>query len=428
MEQRFATALSLSLALGALVCAMALPGATLVASFPVGGGETRPARRARADIVVPPASSGPRAETAVFAALTGGRAPLAPAERERLLGLLRARPAAALAGWLEEQVAGGAPERARLVALECLSGRAMAGELASLVRIADPADAPPSPGLLAVLRAALLQVRADDSRAFDRLVDAWQGARAELRAELLAVVGERGDPAGLEFLAWVATFELQGFERAVASELLRLAPRARTAEAREPLADLCVLLDSSDPFCVQTASSALARARVEAAVPGWIELLASESRGVRERARHCLETVSGLSLGPTRERWLAWYEAELAWYEHEAPGACADLDSGDEATVLAAIRALAGRHFFRDELAQALSPVLEHPSPAVRLCACRALAGLGSWSAVPSLVHGLEDENEDVSRAAWSALRAISGLDLPPDGAMWRAQLGPAGL
>ncbi len=312
----------------------------------------------------------------------------------------------------------------RALELERLSGMPRPPRPSALVRLAGPEDAllPPAvpDELRSALRRALVRSLASPE-AFEDLPRAWRLTPAELRTELVRAVGERGDPAGLEFLAWVVTFEAPGVEREVASALLRLAPEAREPEQRAALDELCVLLESDDPACLQSASIALSRARVAAAVPAWIELLGSESRAVRACALRSLESSSGLSLGEGPERWLAWHASELAWFEHELPAARDELESGAPERVLAAIRAIAARRLFQDELAQALLASLEDADQAVRTCACRALATLRSRVALEALVATLEDEDPSVARAAWEALRAISGSDLPPDASLWRA-------
>jgi hypothetical protein len=291
------------------------------------------------------------------------------------------------------------------------------------VRLATPGEGAPSSGLRAALRTAVLSAMDRDPRAYGELVPAWRDAGAGLRAELLAIVGERGDPAGLELLAWVATFEPEDYHRSLAETCQRIAPRVVTPESLEHLETLCNLLRSEDGICVQKISVALARTRVAAAIPAWIELLESESRGTRERARRSLEEVSGLALGATPARWLAWYESECAWYEEEATDTLSELESGEDARILAAVRTLSLRRLHRDELAEAVVKLLDHATSAVRQCACSALATLGSHVALPALTGALADENADVARSAWSALRQLTGLELPLDEALWRERM-----
>ena len=395
--------------LAGLVCTLALPGRRAVpAPVSTTTGDSRPGHEA------------------AFAALVAGNAggsQLAPEERRRLLETMRSIGPAALARFLEASVGKSNLVEPRLAALECLGGCATGRELCALVRLATPGEGAASSALRDALRSALLSTMERDVSAFGELVPAWRSAGAGLHAELLATVGERGDPAGLQLLAWVATFEGEAYHQILAETCLKLAKRATTPEVLEHWETLCTLLHSEDVVCVQTISIALARARVEAAIPAWIELLESESRGTRERARKSLEELTGLTLGATPARWLAWYESECSWYEEEAPDILSELDSEDDARVVAAVRTLSMRRLHRDELADAVVALLEHASPAVRLCACSALENLGSPDALPALSELLSDEDADVARRAWSALRRLTGLDLPLDEALWRERI-----
>src|SRR6185503_19670763 len=162
----------------------------------------------------------------------GTGATLAPEERGRLLETLRSLGPAALTSFLEK-TAGKTPlESTRLVALECLEGCATAREVGALARLAAPSAGAPSSRSCEAFRSALRKTLERDAHAFGELVPVWRRAAAGLRGELLAAVAERGDPAGLELLAWVATFEGDEFHRALAEACLRIAPRAPGAEAR----------------------------------------------------------------------------------------------------------------------------------------------------------------------------------------------------
>ncbi|HEX6882087.1 MAG TPA: HEAT repeat domain-containing protein [Planctomycetota bacterium] len=364
-----------------------------------------------------------QAEVAAFATLL--RTDLeAPAEREHALATLRALAPGALARFLEEAVAADPDGPARTVALECLAGRATHREVATLVRLATPGLAPAPEALRDAFRVTLVTTLAGDARAYAELVPAWRRAHSELRPELLAAVAERGDAAGLELLAWVATFEGDEHDRALADACERVAPAAPTHEQREQLETLCALLDSPDTVCVQTISVALARARVETALPAWIRLLAAESRGTRLRARQSLEELSGIELGSDPDRWRNWYEAESIWLETRGPAVLAQLVSADVTEVLAALREVAERRLQRDELALWVAPLLEHEAPNVRQAAIVVLEQLGSPEALPALAAALADEEPRVARAAWSALRTLTGKDLPPDEELWRLELG----
>ena len=52
--------------------------------------------------------------------------------------------------------------------------------------------------------------------------------------------------------------------------------------------------------------------------------------------------------------------------------------------------------------------------------ACSALGHLGSHAALPVLVEALEREQADVKRAAWHALKRITGRTYGPEPEIWR--------
>jgi hypothetical protein len=364
-----------------------------------------------------------------FAALVSDASrevPLTPEERDAHLERLRARGPQALARFLSEAVGADAQDGVRAVALESLETCATARELMALVVLALPGQGQPSRAVLASLRAAVVLTLERDPRGFEALVPAWQqvgSEQPELRAELIAAVAERGDPAGLEFLAWVATFETGAFDREVASACVPLAPRAWTAEERDALERVSVLLESADAGSIQILSGALASARLEAPIPAWIELLASDSRALRQRAQQALERVTGLALGADAARWSVWHASELAWAADEAPAVVAELASEEDARVLAALHKLGARRAGRDALAVEVTSALVHPSPAVRMHACATLERLGSTLVLAELAVALEDEDESVARSACSALCRLTGLDLAPEADAWNAPL-----
>ena len=53
-----------------------------------------------------------------------------------------------------------------------------------------------------------------------------------------------------------------------------------------------------------------------------------------------------------------------------------------------------------------------------------ALARLGSEASLPALVAALSDAEQDVRDRAYTALRALTDLSLPPDPAAWEDALG----
>ena len=59
--------------------------------------------------------------------------------------------------------------------------------------------------------------------------------------------------------------------------------------------------------------------------------------------------------------------------------------------------------------------MLADPRPEIRRLACGVLQTLGAASSSGALAAALQDPDPSVSNAAWNALKAITGLDLPRD-------------
>lgn len=78
--------------------------------------------------------------------------------------------------------------------------------------------------------------------------------------------------------------------------------------------------------------------------------------------------------------------------------------------------------------AKALWPlltVLAKGSESVRALACRALGDVGDARAAPKMTRHLEDPSPVVRLAAYRALRAMTGKDLPFDRAAWERAYPP---
>jgi hypothetical protein len=144
---------------------------------------------------------------------------------------------------------------------------------------------------------------------------------------------------------------------------------------------------------------------------------------VAANAAVALEALTGLRLGVRPERWRAWHASESAWWRERAPRALADLEHAKKGVVFGALNELAARRLHRDVLAERVQGVLGHADPSIRRLACTILAGLGDPRSGPALVECLADADDGVAHAAWDALKALTGLVLPLDGAAWAQAL-----
>jgi hypothetical protein len=76
-----------------------------------------------------------------------------------------------------------------------------------------------------------------------------------------------------------------------------------------------------------------------------------------------------------------------------------------------------------DEALPVLGPLVEAPTTGLAVAACAPPAALRSGAAVPPLDRALTAPRRAGRRAAHEALRALTGLDEPPDAGRWARRL-----
>jgi hypothetical protein len=146
-----------------------------------------------------------------------------------------------------------------------------------------------------------------------------------------------------------------------------------------------------------------------------IARLSDRDRGVCDSALWALRRLSGLAFPAEPTAWIVWNRGEVDWHRKMRPKLRADLASGDPTLVVAGLRAYSEHRTKRTELAAEVAGVLSNSRPELRRLACGVLQALGASSASGALATALQDSDPGVSEAAWKALVAITGLDLPRD-------------
>jgi HEAT repeat protein len=121
--------------------------------------------------------------------------------------------------------------------------------------------------------------------------------------------------------------------------------------------------------------------------------------------------------------WSLWLKEQQKWLAVDSEYWLKRLASHDAAVSAEAIRTLSKRRYGREKIALAVGRILEAGQREVKPLACLALMELGSKAAVPALLEVLDHEETELAEAAWRALRALTGKDLPLDHTAWRSAL-----
>ncbi len=271
-----------------------------------------------------------------------------------------------------------------------------------------------------VVQEALEHTLTRDIGAFLGLPSVFSTTHVGLRAAIVDAIASIEGVLAIETLAL-----LIGRDRDLDPYLLNaITRRARTRDfaVTEDLRErVRYPLRSERPETVRTAIAALAALGDDASVPDLLNLLEQRETSVGAAAHRALQELSGLALGFDPPLWFSWYEQESTWLRDTRPGLALALTQGDTPQALQAVRSYVRRRLFRDDLAGDLVKALDRREPAVVELVCSALGRLASPVALPRLTTLLEHQAARVRRAAWEALRAITGRDLPPDPALWRA-------
>jgi hypothetical protein len=163
-----------------------------------------------------------------------------------------------------------------------------------------------------------------------------------------------------------------GLDLVVVSGLARMQIQV---ENRDAVLKLRSLLTAADPNLRRECAMALGIFRVVEAVEALIDLLLDPDAGVKNSAHWSLKAISKLNLPPEPQVWRMWLAKEREWWEGEGKAVKQQLDSGDPAAVVDAIRLLVVRPLFAREFEPKLKLLAESGSGDVRDAALAALGG-----------------------------------------------------
>lgn len=334
--------------------------------------------------------------------------------RESLAG----RPRRELVPLLEDLAARGPSVPEAREAQLLLESVGSADHLRLLVRVTSPPAARPglAPELRGGFESALTAILARDPAALARLPALLSESPAALAAPI--VDGLAGQPSA-EATRLLADLlgRTPGLDVLL---LLRLAERGPLlAEASGLHGSVRRYLRERDPVVVGAAAQACGRLGDEEAIGELVALLGHEDGRVRASAIDALQRLTGLAYGADPARWLRWYREEERWWEREAESLLIHVERGRGLEYVRASREVLEHRLYRARIARAFALGLTRAQGEGAELACQALERLRSPVGVGALVEALEHREPRVRQAAWKALRAITGVELPPDPVAW---------
>lgn len=206
----------------------------------------------------------------------------------------------------------------------------------------------------------------------------------------------------------------------VTDGLSQLAERYPWALADDVAPRLRASLEKGKPALRAAAARALGRTRDAASIPSLIACVGEGDAATARAAQWALVEITGQKKPRTREEWAGWLEGERAWWKDQGLALISGFDDPDASTKLSAsLRKLMAHPLGRDRVGEGLCAALDGFEPGAKVIACSALAALGARRAVPALVDLLVDPTPEVRQAAWAALRALTGAELPPEPQLW---------
>lgn len=344
--------------------------------------------------------------------------PLDDARLEAVRAALAGRPRRELVTFLEGLSRAPLELRERLEAHRVFSSAAGAEHLRLLVRLSlAPGEGLPPQELRTSFVTTLASVLARDSQALEQVPALFAESPPALASSVIEAVATLEGPRATQVLA-----RLLGRVPGLDGLLLgRLAQRNESADLCDEfvLDGLRRYLEHGTPVLAVAACRAAAALGDDGSIEALIALLEHEEERVRSAASEALQDLSGLAFGLDVERWASWFQAESTWWSEHADAELARIEAARGQEYVRAARSVLEHRLHRDRIAEAFVQALGRRDADEVWLACRALGELRSRIAVPALIECLERDQKPVREAAWRALRAITGADLPPEVASW---------
>ncbi|MBI5364973.1 MAG: hypothetical protein HZA53_17480 [Planctomycetes bacterium] len=266
--------------------------------------------------------------------------------------------------------------------------------------------------------AALVAVLESEDAAFGALLARIRTVEPRILPAIVRALGASGRSKGVDPLVALLG-RTSDLDLIVLAQLGRLVENTLGSLPEEKLSWVRPFASDADWRVRREAIATLARVQDVPSYALFVAALEDDQRLVAQTALWSLRKASGLDFEEDAKAWTAWFDAEIEWYETEGARWTALLQSEDAAEVIEAAGALAAHPIFRHETARALAAPLARSAPETGAALAGILGTLQSPAALPSLVQALGSEHEGVRTAAWSALKLVTGRDLPLEARAW---------
>lgn len=309
------------------------------------------------------------------------------------------------------------PEAA--IALAIFRARGGPSDLDVALEIASPRPGERIRSVLSAFELALTEVLGRDRSTFGPLQRRIHGIHPSLQACMVRAVGSTSGTEALGVLVHILGSDAR-LDLVALNQIRRVASDPDVVVDESACSIVSGYLASPDPALRREAAAALGSLDDFESIAALIELLDDSSTGVRDNAHWALRRLTGVGYRCDARRWRTWYREENRWWSREARSVLRKLDSTEDDVVAAGINELAGHRLYRNEISMRLLPLLRHRDANIVRMACTALSAFRSRVCVPGLVGLLDSRDARVRDTAWSALKAITGQNLPQDAAVWR--------
>lgn len=318
------------------------------------------------------------------------------------------------------QQASARPERAvRVAALNVLGRQGVSGGIPLFFELLSESGdeiemralrAPATEALAAVLRADSQAVNA-----LEKPLLAAPLAQQRLVCEALALSG-RAEACGL--LQKLVGKDLE-LDLLVLEGLGRFAERFPWRMDENTSALLRACLEHAEPALRAAGARALGRGRDTKALAALVAHLGDGDEDTARASLWALRECTGETRLTAEADWRAWLENERAWWRDTGKAQTERLAQGDTSKLPQALREAVKHPLARQAMVDALLGVLDGLEPSAKQLVSASLAQLGARQAVPSLIELLFERDPDVRKAAWNALRRLTGENLPAEPRLW---------